>query len=176
MTDLIILATLLPGPRHGYHIKRQAGIILGQELLHNNLVYPLLRRFVANKWVTRKATRGERGQTRYLYTMTALGKKELIARLSQFTEQEAAAKNAFRLRVGMFHLLESETRKRILDLRERVLHARLEKLKGIMANFAMDRFAAEVTSRSSAEAEGELEWIQHLRRITKKDKERRVGQ
>ena len=175
MNDLIILATLLPGPRHGYHIKRQAGLILGQELLHNNLVYPLLRRFVANKWVTRKSVPGERGQTRNVYAMTALGKKELIARLSDFSQKDAGARNAFRLRVGMFQLLEPETRLRILDLREQILRARLEKLKGIMANFEMDRFAAEVTSRSCAEAEGELEWIRHLRRIAKKDKEGRVG-
>ena len=169
MTDLIILATLLPGPRHGYHIKRQAGIILGQELLHNNLVYPLLRRFVANKWVKRKTAPGERGQTRNLYAITALGKKERIARLSQFSEQEARAQDAFRLRVGLFQLLEPETRTRILDLREQALNARLEKLKGIIANFAMDRFAAEVTSRASAEAKGELEWVRHLRRIAKNE-------
>lgn len=169
MTDLIILATLLSGPRHGYHIKRQAGIILGQELLHNNLVYPLLRRFVANRWVKRKTAPGERGQTRNLYAMTVLGKKELIARLSQFSEQEARAQDAFRLRVGLFQLLEPETRNRILDLREQVLQGRLEKLKGIIANFEMDRFAAEVTSRASAEAKGELEWVQHLRRVAKKE-------
>lgn len=169
MTDLIILATLLPGPRHGYHIKRQAGMILGQELLHNNLVYPLLRRFVANKWVTRKTAPGERGQTRNLYAMTALGKKELITRLSQFGEQEAGAKHAFRLRVGMFHLLKPKVRMQILDTREQFLRRRIERVKGIVANFAMDRFAAEVTSRSSTEAKGELEWIQHLRKISSKE-------
>ena len=168
MTDLVILATLLPGPRHGYHIKRQAGLILGQELLHNNLVYPLLRRFVANKWVTRKTVPGERGQTRNLYAMTALGKKELIARLSHFSEQDAGAKDAFRLRVGMFRLLEPEVRSGILGAREQFLRRRLERLKGIVANFAMDRYASEVTSRFSAENEGELKWIEHLRRISKK--------
>ena len=169
MTDLIILATLLPGPRHGYHIKRQAGMILGQELLHNNLVYPLLRRFVVNKWVTRKTAPGERGQTRNLYAMTAVGKKELIARLSQFSEQDAGAKDAFRLRVGMFHLLDTEVRSRILSVREQFLRRRLERLKGIMANFAMDRYATEVTSRFCAESEDELEWVRHLRRISKKE-------
>ena len=169
MTDLIILATLLPCPRHGYHIKRQAGMILGQELLHNNLVYPLLRRFVANKWVTRKAVPGERGQTRQQYALTPLGRKELVNRLSQFTAQDARAREGFRLRVGLFQLLEQEIRMRILDEREQFLRSRLERLNGIVANFAMDRYAAEVTSRSCAEAEGELEWIRHLRRIAKKE-------
>ena len=169
MTDLIILATLLPGPRHGYHIKRQAGMILGQKLLHNNLVYPLLRRFVVNEWVMRKTAPGERGQTRNLYAMTALGKKELIARLSQFTEQDAGAKDAFRLRVGMFRLLGPEARMRILDAREQFLRSRIERLKGIVANFALDRYASEVTSRVCVESEGELKWIGHLRRISRKE-------
>lgn len=169
MTDLIILATLLSGPRHGYHIKRQAGMILGQELLHNNVVYPLLRRFVLNKWVTRKAVPGERGQTRQQYSLTPLGRKELVGQLSQFDEQDACAKDAFRLRVGMFQLLKPETRSRILDLREQWLHKRLERLKGIQANFELDRYAAEVTSRFSVDAENELEWIGHLRRISRKE-------
>ena len=169
MTDLIILATLLSGPRHGYHIKRQAGMILGQELLHNNLVYPLLRRFMATQWVTRRTVPGERGQMRQQYTITALGRKELIARLSTFTDQDARAADAFRLRVGMFQLLDPETRSRILDLREQWLQARLERLRGIQKNFELDRFAGEVTSRVCGDTENELKWIGHLRRISKKE-------
>lgn len=169
MTDLIILATLLPGPRHGYHIKRQAGMILGQELLHNNLVYPLLRRFMAAKWVTRRAVPGERGQTRQQYAITALGRKQLIARLSAFSDQDARITDAFRLRVGMFQLLDPGTRSRILDLREQWLRMRLERLKGIRANFELDQFAGEVTSRLCTDTENELKWIGHLRRISKKE-------
>src|SRR5581483_11182192 len=105
MTDLIILATLLAGPKHGYALKRQAGMILGQETLHNNLVYPLLRRFVAKKWVSKKEAPGERGQTRQLYSLTALGRKELVSQLSTFTDQDARVSDQFRLRVGMFQIL-----------------------------------------------------------------------
>jgi hypothetical protein len=47
MNDLIILATLLDGPKHGYQLKREAGFILGQGAMHNNLIYPMLRRFTA---------------------------------------------------------------------------------------------------------------------------------
>jgi hypothetical protein len=45
MNDLLLLATLLEGPKHGYALKKQAGLILGEAELQNNLVYPLLRRF-----------------------------------------------------------------------------------------------------------------------------------
>ncbi len=167
MTDLIILATLLPGPKHGYSLKRQAGLVLGQETLHNNLVYPLLRRFVAKKWVTRKAAPGERGQTRQLYSLTALGRKELISRLSTFTDQDARVSNQFRFRVGMFQVLDPEIRLQILSARERFLRLRMEKLSSIQQNFDLDRCAGEVTSRFIAESESELVWIQHLRKISR---------
>ena len=53
MTDLILLATLFGGPRHGYALKKQAGMLFTDNPVHNNLVYPLLRRFVDNGWVAR---------------------------------------------------------------------------------------------------------------------------
>lgn len=167
MTDLIMLATLLAGPKHGYSLKRQAGLILGQETLHNNLVYPLLRRFMAKKWVSKKEVPGERGQTRQLYWITALGRKELISRLSTFTPQDARASDQFRFRVGMFQVIEPEARMRILDAREQYLSARIEKIVGIQANFDLDRYSGEVTGRFVTESRAELDWIAHLRRISK---------
>jgi DNA-binding PadR family transcriptional regulator len=167
MTDLIILATLLPGARHGYSLKRQAGLILGQENLHNNLVYPLLKRFVANKWVTKQEVPGERGQRRQLYSLTALGKKQLILRLSSFSEQDARESDEFRVRVGMFQVIEPEARLRILNARESFLKSRLEKLSAIEMNFDLDRYAGEVTRRLFSESEAEIKWIEHLRRILK---------
>jgi len=167
MTDLIILATLLPGPKHGYSIKRQAGLILGQEKLHNNLVYPLLRRFMTKKWVTKKEVPGERGQTRQLYSITPLGRKELISQLSNFTEQDARASDQFRFRVGMFQVIEPDARMRILDTRERYLNSRIEKLSAIQDNFDLDLYSGEVTRRLRGESRAELDWIAHLRRISK---------
>jgi hypothetical protein len=54
MNDLLLLAMLLGGPQHGYALKKAAGLITGQTDMHNNLVYPLLRRFVREGWVTQK--------------------------------------------------------------------------------------------------------------------------
>jgi len=117
MTDLIILSTLLPGPKHGYQLKHEAGIILGQGILHNNLVYPLLRRFMNNHWVRRRTVPGERGQMRHRYAITALGRKELLARLRAFSLQDARSSDGFRFRVGMFQLLDRGSRLRILEAR-----------------------------------------------------------
>lgn len=164
MTDLIILSTLLPGPKHGYQLKHEAGIILGQGVLHNNLVYPLLRRFMNDKWVSRRTVPGKRGQTRHLYAMTALGRKELLAKLGAFSEQDARSSDQFRFRVGMFQLLDPESRLRILEARERFLTLRLEKLTAVETNFSLDRYASEVTSQFRSETQSELDWIKRLRK------------
>jgi len=171
MTDLIILATLLPGPKHGYQIKHEAGLILGQGILHNNLVYPLLRRFMESKWVSRKAVPGKRGQTRQRYAITALGRKELVARLSSFSEQDARSEDGFRLRVGMFELLKPEVRGRILETRASFLRARIAHLTVIQTGFELDRYAREVTSQFCAETQSQLDWITHLHRLEKSRKD-----
>jgi DNA-binding PadR family transcriptional regulator len=141
-------------------------MILGQEDLHNNLVYPLLRRFMVKKWVSKRAAPGERGQTRQLYSLTALGRKQLISQLSSFTDQEARASDAFRLRVGMFQMLEPEARLRILDARERYLQSRIEKLATLQQKFKLDRYAREVTEQFLTESQAELDWIEHLQEIS----------
>ncbi len=104
MNDLFLLAALLPGPRHGYALKQQVGLLTGKGTLHNNLVYPLLRRFVENGWVNRRQAEGERGQTREVYALTAKGKRELLGRLGTYGEEEAASEAGFRLRVGLVRI------------------------------------------------------------------------
>ena len=165
MTDLIILSTLLAGPKHGYQLKHEAGIILGQSALHNNLVYPLLRRFMEAKWVSRKTVPGERGQTRHLYAITAVGRKELLSKLSTFSEQEARSADEFRFRVGMFQMVDHESRIAILDSREKFLMTRMEKLKTVEANFSLHRYASEVTQQFRSETQSELDWIKRLRKL-----------
>jgi DNA-binding PadR family transcriptional regulator len=171
MTDLIVLSMLLAEPKHGYQLKREAGIILGQEVLHNNLVYPLLRRFTSQKWVSRKTARGQRGQTRHLYSLTTLGRKQLLARLSAFGDQDARSAESFRFRVSMFWMLPTDARRRILDARETFLRRRLATLTNIEARFPLNRYAGEITARMRAEAESELAWIVHLRTLARKDDE-----
>lgn len=165
MNELIILATLLAGPKHGYQLKHEAGLILGQGVLHDNLVYPMLRRFMDKKWVSRRKVPGERGQTRQQYSLTVLGRKELLSKLSSFSEREARSSDAFRLRVGLFRLLEPEVRERILAAREGFLRSQTEKMNAIRGNFELDDYPKEVTSQFLAEIKSELAWIARLRKL-----------
>jgi DNA-binding PadR family transcriptional regulator len=167
MNDLLLLSTLLGGPRHGYALKKLAGLLAGRAEMHNNLVYPLLRRFVENGWVSQQTTGGKRGQTRELYTLTEKGKRELLLRLSRFTKKEALSEGEFRLRVGLFSVLDKETRKAILEERRGWLvqyQERLGKLHTAMVAMNADAWGHAVLGYISAQIRTELRWIAGLQR------------
>jgi len=165
MNDLIILATLFDGPKHGYQLKREAGFVLGHGVMHNNLVYPLLRRFTAAGWVTKKSMPGERGQTRQQYAITALGRRELIARLSELRESDASSFSRFITRVGMFALLEEPVRARVLQQRESYLQHREERLTAMRQNLDLGIYGGEVVRYLIEQIESERAWIRRLGRL-----------
>lgn len=167
MNDLIILALLFDRPKHGYQLKREAGFILGQGEMHNNLVYPLLRRFTSEGWVRKKAVPGQRGQTRQQYALTAKGRSQLIEWLAEYSDQDARSPHAFAARVGMFELLPPETRLAILAKRQAHIQAREKRLTILKANMDLGTYGAEVVRFFSGQAQAELAWIERLRRMQK---------
>jgi DNA-binding PadR family transcriptional regulator len=169
MNDLILLAALLAGPQHGYALKKQVGLITGKRDMHNNLVYPLLRRFVENGWVSKRQAAGQRGQTRELYALTAKGKQELVRRLADFTVKEAPSENEFHLRVGLFAVLDGETRARILAARDRWLAGREETLGRISASVDPGVWGNEVIEFRREQAQAERAWIARLERKAKRE-------
>jgi len=173
MTDLIILATLLPGPKHGYQRKREAGLMLGQEVMHNNTSYPLLRRFTEEGLVTKKTVPGERGQKRHQYALTRLGRETLIRRLSEYNEADAKSKDAFLTRVGLFQLLDPGVRHRVLILRAAYLERSADHLREISTHFPLDPYSRETTRFLAQQVQAELDWIQHLRQISESPAQRR---
>lgn len=167
MNDLVILAILLAGPKHGYQLKQEAGYVLGQEALHNNIVYPLLRRFTAEGWVTKRVVPGERGQKRHQYALTVLGRKTLTQKLSEYTESDARSPQGFLTRVGLFQILTQEVRQKILDGRTVHLEKTAEHLAGVQEHFSLDIYARETTRFLQKQVETELNWIRNLRKISK---------
>jgi DNA-binding PadR family transcriptional regulator len=165
MNDLILLAILTGGPQHGYALKKQAGTALGQPDMHNNLVYPLLRRFVAQKWVTQRRTAGERGQTRQVYSLTPLGRTALVDRLRQF--DDASSAEAFRLRAGLFEFLDPPAREQILAAREKYLQARERRFMTLETGMDVGRYGGEVTRFMREQIRSELAWIARLRRMNR---------
>ena len=168
MNDLLILASLLDGPQHGYALKKRVGTITGHGAMHNNLVYPLLKRFVAAAWVSRRKAPGQRGQTRELYSLTPKGRKALLARLASFSEKDAASGDAFRLRVGLFSVLDPQNRAEILDCRVKWLERRTAGLAGIAETMALDQWADETVRFLESQVGRERKWLDHLRKLGKK--------
>jgi DNA-binding PadR family transcriptional regulator len=161
MNDLIVLATLLAAPKHGYRIKKEAGWILGEAGLHSNLVYPMLRRFETNEWVSRTAAHGERGQTKQLYVLTPAGRQELTRLVTQFGEREAGEAGEFLMRVGLFWMIPVEERLRILDRREEVLNTRRTKFEAMAPS---DFYGGEVVAHLLRGLDLEVQWMGRLRR------------
>src|SRR5260370_37310591 len=166
MNDLLLLSMMLDSPKYGYQLKREAGLIMGQAM-HNNLVYPSLRRFLEEGWVSKKAVPGDRGQTRQQYALSAEGRRHLFERLSEFSEADASSEEAFNLRVGLFPALKPETRENILGMRENRLQRRDQGLSALQANLELGKFGGEIVRHMRKQAEMELEWLRRLRRIAK---------
>ncbi len=164
MNDLIMLASLLEGPKHGYQLKKEARLIFGDGELHNNTVYPLLHQFETKGWVRKKTVAGRRGQVRFQYALTARGREELVHRLSKFPEEGGPAPEAFYLRIGLFPILASQVRQRIMAAREKELQAEVEHTHRLEKGLNLPRFAAEVVRFLRRRAGLELAWIKHLRR------------
>jgi DNA-binding PadR family transcriptional regulator len=161
-----MLSMMLSGAKYGYQLKREAGLVMGQTL-HNNLVYPSLRRFLEEGWVSKKAIPGERGQTRQQYMLSAAGRRHLFERLSEFSEADASSEDAFHLRVGLFPGLKPEVRENVLNRREAWLQSRDKNLAALQANMELGKFGGEIVRHMRKQVEMELEWARRLRRIVR---------
>jgi len=162
-----MLAMLLPGPKYGYQLKREVGWMTGQGELHNNIVYPLLRRFREEGWVSKKSVPGERGQTRQQYALTAEGRRVYFARINQFSPDDASSQEAFFLRVGIFEALPAESREAILSAREAFLERRDQRLQTLQEHMELGKFGGEIVRHMRKQIQMDQEWIGRLRRIAK---------
>lgn len=166
MTDLVVLACMLAGPKHGYQIKKEAGLILGGSEVHNNRVYPLLHRFLRRKWVTRRKLSGRRGQSRFEYRLTRLGRSEIVRRLEQYPDSDNSDE-AFYLRAGFFEILPLESRARILQTRDQQLMRQREHYRRLAKEFAPPGYGGEVLTFLERRTHHELDLVRRLRRVSR---------
>lgn len=167
MNDLLLLAMMLDEPKYGYQLKREAGWMMGEDSLHNNLVYPMLRRFLNEGWVSKKAVPGDRGQTRQQYALTTKGRRIFFERMNAFSDHDASSPDAFHLRVGIFEELKPESRESILTKRESYLQRRDQKLGSLQVRMELGKFGGEIVAYMRKQIEMEREWILRLRRMAK---------
>lgn len=162
MIDLIILAAFLNGPAYGYSLKRTAGLIFGSGALHNNVIYPSLKRFVRSGWVKQKLVAGDRGQQRKQYELTAAGRKYLFEEVGKFGEQDAADEGAFLLRVALFEALPQTTREAIIAARKSFLTVRAAELSRLREIAPEGSFGLAAIDRIHSRYMDELRWIRKI--------------
>jgi DNA-binding PadR family transcriptional regulator len=162
MNDLVLLAALLRGPAYGYALKRTAGLIFGETIMHNNVVYPSLKKFVRSGWVEQKIMQGERGQQRKQYRITPAGKKFLVEQLAKFDERDTGDDGAFLFRVAFFDVLSKGERSAIVAARKSFLTSRSQQLSELRDMGQPRSFSAIALDRVQAQVENELQWVQQL--------------
>ena len=89
--DLLILRSLVTGPRHGYgiaqHIRTQSNEVLQ---VGESSLYPALQRLLLNGWVRAAWGASENNRRARYYTLTASGKKRLTAEQHEFDQLVSA--------------------------------------------------------------------------------------
>ena len=128
-SEILILAMLRQGPRHGYEIKKDTERALGGMVpLNNKTLYLALKRFEEMGAVTRQVIPQEGKPNRHLYQLTERGIELLQASLRDFPAEHAGNDAEFFTRVAFFEFLGPPEREAILNKRLAYLEACLDYL------------------------------------------------
>jgi DNA-binding PadR family transcriptional regulator len=126
-SEILILAMLGQGPRHGYEIKKDIDRALGgMVVLNNKTLYLALKHFEEMGAVTRQVIAQEGKPNRHLYELTERGTELLHAYLRDFPASQASNDAEFFTRVAFFDVLE-------VPERAAILRARLAFLQGCLS-------------------------------------------
>ena len=129
-SEIVILAMLRQGPRHGYEIKKDIERALGGIVpLNNKTLYLTLKRFEDMGAVTRQVIPQEGKPNRHLYHLTERGVALLHTLLCDFPPDLAANEAEFFTRVAFFEFLDPPEREVILNKRLAYLEACLSYLQ-----------------------------------------------
>jgi DNA-binding PadR family transcriptional regulator len=162
MNDLVLLTALSGGPAYGYALKKTAGLIFGSGAMHNNIVYPSLKRFVRNGWVEQTTVPGDRGQERKQYRITAQGRRHLLEQIGTFGEDDARDEGAFLLRLALFDLLPAAKRSTIIAARKSFLTMRSTELSQLRDAAKPTSFPNMALRRVQQRVRDELRWIRQI--------------
>jgi DNA-binding PadR family transcriptional regulator len=159
--DILLLRHLFAGPAHGYELRKRVEGTVGI-VLHNNSLYPALRRFEEAGAVTRTAEQQQGRPARHVYQLTDVGRELLHDMLAELPADQADDDTEFLTRIGQFGLLDPRERLAVLDARAAALHRRLERLRALQERAGQERWGTLVTGELIRRGEGELDWLTSL--------------
>src|SRR6478672_10458598 len=89
--DLLILRTLVAGPKHGYGIAERLRQVSEDVLqVGESSLYPALQRLLLNGWVKAEWGASENNRRARFYTLTPVGRKQLAAERADLERMMAA--------------------------------------------------------------------------------------
>jgi PadR family transcriptional regulator, regulatory protein PadR len=89
--ELLILKTLVSGPRHGYGIVEHLRLASDDVLrVGESALYPALQRLLLNGWVKAEWGTSENNRRARYYTLTTPGRKQLAAERTEFDRMVGA--------------------------------------------------------------------------------------
>ena len=173
VTEIVILALLRLGPKHGYEISNDIKAIFRRRTpLNTNLLYPALHRLEAQKAVEKEVREQQGKPTKHLYRITPAGIALFQELIGQFGEVEAAKDDEFLVRLAFFDFIDEPTRLRILDMRKRDLTQGLkqhEKLRSAYAHLYASSWVRQISDFSEKHIAAEIEWVEALEKAARDD-------
>jgi DNA-binding PadR family transcriptional regulator len=161
--EILILRRLHGGPAHGYELRKRVEETTGF-VLHNNSLYPALRRFEEAGAVTKAAEPQQGRPPRLVYTLTDVGRDLLHDMLAELPDEQAGQPEEFMARLGQFSLLNSAERAGVLAARARSVRTQLAHYE-VMHKLAVDhgeRWGARATAELIRRHQQELTWLAEL--------------
>ncbi|GAA2376859.1 PadR family transcriptional regulator [Dactylosporangium salmoneum] len=162
--DIVILSHLQRGPVHGYELKRRVSQTTAYAL-HNNTLYPALRRFEEAGAVTKTAEAQEGKPPRHVYEITDLGRELLHDMLADLPAELAADEPEFLTRLGQFEHLTPDERRRVLQARVDALRGQARHMRDLAERTASSRshhWGGLVVAELADRVERELAWLARL--------------
>lgn len=166
--DVLLLSQLALRPSHGYELRRRVEAATGIKL-HNNSLYPALRRFGEAGAVTRTLQPQEGRPPRHVYTLTDVGRELLHDQLADLPDELAGDEAEFLARLAGFGRLTPSERRGVLAARGRVLAERRTRLAGLAEaagpgspDDTGDPWAALVLDEVLRRTREEQDWLERL--------------
>jgi DNA-binding PadR family transcriptional regulator len=167
--EILILRRLRGGPVHGYELRKRVEETTGV-VLHNNSLYPALKRFEEAGAVTKTPEVQEGRPPRLVYTLTEVGRELLHDMIADLPPEEAADDGEFMARLGQFSLITPSEQAGVLDARGAAVRARLGHLRAMrdLATEHGERWGALVAAELVRRDEQELDWLAALGELVAK--------
>ena len=161
--EVLILSHLAKEPAHGYELRRRVEASSGFGL-HNNALYPALRRFEEAGAVTKTVEPQEGGRPpRHVYAITETGRELLHGMLAELPAEHAGDEAEFLTRLGQFELLAPAERCAVLEARLAALSARAAHLAGLADASREHPWGAVVVGELLRRTAAERAWLERLR-------------